>query len=123
MRCTASGEDLATWVERRFAHLASNLGHRIALRVREFRSGLNTIHNTVALLQLIGVSVLMWAMIAVAYKEVISRLWRCNRSLPPGLQLEIPQTQVFSYGVQHGGLYDSVARRRRRITTGHHQPS
>src|SRR5919197_6456659 len=40
-----SGEALAQWVERRFAHLASNLAHRIALRIREFRNGLDTIHN------------------------------------------------------------------------------
>src|SRR5205823_6591158 len=32
-----SGEALANWVERRFSHLAANLGHRIALRIREFR--------------------------------------------------------------------------------------
>src|SRR5205807_6484493 len=58
-----SGEALAKWVEQRFAHRASNIGHRIALRIREFRSGLNTIHSTSSLLALIGVSVLMWAMI------------------------------------------------------------
>lgn len=82
-----SGERLATWVERRLSHLASNLGHRIALRIREFRSGLNTIHSTASLLMLIGVSVLMWAMIAVAYKEV-AHAYRAP-------QLEIPQTQIF----------------------------
>src|SRR2546430_746689 len=37
-----SGEALANWVERRFSHLAATLGHRIALRIREFRSGLDT---------------------------------------------------------------------------------
>src|SRR5215510_14502189 len=36
-----SGEKLATWVEHRFSHHASNLGHRIALRIREFRDGLD----------------------------------------------------------------------------------
>jgi glycosyltransferase 2 family protein len=82
-----SGEALAGWVERRFAHHASNLGHRIALRIREFRSGLNTIHDKKSLLMLIGVSVLMWAMIAVAYKEVAHAY-----NTP---KLEIPQTQIF----------------------------
>jgi glycosyltransferase 2 family protein len=82
-----SGETLANWVERRFSHLAANLGHRIALRIREFRNGLNTIHNKTSLLQLIGVSVLMWAVIAVAYKEVTH-----SYSTP---KLEIPQTQIF----------------------------
>jgi glycosyltransferase 2 family protein len=82
-----SGEKLATWIESRFSQGSSKLGHRVALRVREFRSGLNTIHNTASLLQLIGVSVLMWAVIAVAYKEVIH-----SYGVP---QLEIPQTQIF----------------------------
>jgi uncharacterized protein (TIRG00374 family) len=65
------GETLAAWVERRFAHLAANLGERIALRIREFRSGLNTIHGFSSLLQLIGVSVAMWYIIARAYLEVV----------------------------------------------------
>jgi glycosyltransferase 2 family protein len=82
-----NGEALASWVERRFAHLASNLGHRIAIRIREFRNGLNTIHDKKSLLMLIGVSVLMWAMIAVAYKEVAHAY-----NTP---KLEIPQTQIF----------------------------
>ncbi len=81
-----SGEALAGWVEKRFAHVAANLGHRIALRIREFRSGLNTIHNKKSLLLLIGVSVLMWAIIAVAYKEV-THAYSAEK-------LEIPQTQV-----------------------------
>ena len=81
-----SGEKLANWVERRFAHLASNLGQRIALRIREFRGGLDTIHSFSSLMQLIAVSVVMWAMIAVAYKEVTHAYHQDK--------LDIPQTQV-----------------------------
>jgi glycosyltransferase 2 family protein len=62
------GEDLADWVERRFFHLAAQ---RIALRIREFRGGLNTIHSASSLLQLIIVSVVMWYLIALAYQEVV----------------------------------------------------
>jgi len=78
-----SGESIARWVERRFP---SHLGERVALRVREFRVGLDTIHGVSSLLQLIGVSVLMWAIIAVAYKEVTH-----SYGVAP---LDIPQTQV-----------------------------
>jgi len=81
-----SGEKLATWVEHRFSHHASNLGHRIALRIREFRDGLDTIHSFSSLVQLIAVSVVMWAMIAVAYKEVTHAYHQ--------EKLDIPQTQV-----------------------------
>ena len=82
-----SGEALAHWSEQHLSHLPSNLGHRIALRIREFRTGLNTIHSKSSLLQLIAVSVLMWAVIAVAYKEV-THAYGAEK-------LEIPQTQVF----------------------------
>ena len=64
------GEAVADWMEHRFAHLAANLGQRIALRIREFRGGLNTIHSASSLLQLIAVSVGMWYSIALAYQQV-----------------------------------------------------
>lgn len=64
------GEGIADWVELRFSHLASNLGHKIAARVREFRSGLNTIHGPLSLIVLIALSLLMWFMIIMAYQEV-----------------------------------------------------
>ena len=81
-----SGEALASWVERKFAHLASNLGHRVAMRIREFRGGLNTIHNTWSFVMLAVVSIAMWATIAVAYKEVTHSYH--------SEELEIPQSQV-----------------------------
>jgi len=81
-----SGEALAGWAERRFAHLASGLGHRIALRIREFRGGLDTIHNAWSFVMLTVVSVAMWATIAVAYKEVTHSYHNED--------LEIPQSQV-----------------------------
>jgi glycosyltransferase 2 family protein len=64
------GPDIADWVEKRFSHLASNLGHRIAQRVREFAGGLNTIHGALSLLQLSVVSIVMWWLIALSYQEV-----------------------------------------------------
>lgn len=64
------GPAIAAWVERRFAHLAQNLGHRIAQRVREFAGGLNTIHGPFSFVQLSVISILMWWLIALSYKEV-----------------------------------------------------
>jgi glycosyltransferase 2 family protein len=64
------GESLASWTEIRFSHLAANLGHRVAQRVREFRGGLDTIHSPRSFLELSGVSVLLWWIIALAYREV-----------------------------------------------------
>jgi glycosyltransferase 2 family protein len=64
------GNRIAKWVEQRFAHLAQNLGHRIAQKIREFTIGLDTIHGPFEFLQLSAVSVLMWWVIALSYKEV-----------------------------------------------------
>jgi glycosyltransferase 2 family protein len=65
-----NGEKAAQWAEKRFAHLSSNLGHKLGEKIREFGMGLNTIHSPVSLLWLCMVSVGMWYMIALAYKEV-----------------------------------------------------
>ncbi|MGC1437257.1 MAG: lysylphosphatidylglycerol synthase transmembrane domain-containing protein [Terriglobales bacterium] len=64
------GEAVAAWIETRFAHLASNFGHRVAQKVREFHGGLDTIHSPLSFLQLSGVSIFMWWIIALAYREV-----------------------------------------------------
>jgi glycosyltransferase 2 family protein len=64
------GETIAHWIETRFAHLGRNIGQRIAVKMREFAFGLHTIHDLVSFLQLSAVSVLLWWLIAVAYKEV-----------------------------------------------------
>jgi hypothetical protein len=64
------GEGVAAWIEIRFSHLAANFGHRVAQRVREFHGGLDTIHSPLSFLQLSGVSIVMWWMIALAYREV-----------------------------------------------------
>lgn len=65
-----SGEAVAQWVERRFAHLPSGFGAKLAKKVREFGIGLNTIHGPMSLLWLSLVSVGMWYVIALAYKAV-----------------------------------------------------
>jgi len=65
------GEAVSRWVEQRFSHLAANLGHRIAQRLREFHQGLDTIHSPSAFFQITAVSLVMWFCIGLAYREVI----------------------------------------------------
>ena len=81
-----SGDSLAGWVQRRFSGKFEHLGQRAATRIREFRDGLNAIHGPGSFFALLGVSLLLWCMIAVSYKEVTHAY---------GVEeLEIPQTQV-----------------------------
>jgi len=65
------GERVAAWMEHRFAHLAGNLGQKIALRIREFGSGLHTISDFNSFLQLSAVSLGMWYIIALAYRAIL----------------------------------------------------
>jgi uncharacterized protein (TIRG00374 family) len=65
-----SGEAIARWVENRFSHLPSGFGHRLAQKVREFGMGLNTIHGPLSLLWLTVLSLVIWYVTALAYKEV-----------------------------------------------------
>ncbi|HEY1677384.1 MAG TPA: lysylphosphatidylglycerol synthase transmembrane domain-containing protein [Candidatus Sulfotelmatobacter sp.] len=65
-----NGDKVAEWVERRFAHLPSNFGRRLAEKVREFSAGLHAIQGPISLLLLAAVSVGMWYVIALAYQEV-----------------------------------------------------
>jgi glycosyltransferase 2 family protein len=81
-----SGDALAGWVERRFSGKLAHLGERAAIRIREFRSGLNAIHGPGSFFALLAVSLILWCMIALSYKEVTHAY---------GIEaLEIPQTQV-----------------------------
>jgi uncharacterized protein (TIRG00374 family) len=65
-----NGEAIALWIEKRFSHLSSGIGHRLAQRVREFGTGLNTIHGPWSLLSLAALSLVIWYVTALAYKEV-----------------------------------------------------
>jgi glycosyltransferase 2 family protein len=65
------GESLASWISTRFSGFAPKLGELAAARIREFSSGLNTIHDASSFAQLVAVSVVMWTMIALAYWQVM----------------------------------------------------
>ena len=65
-----NGNRIADWTEIRLGGLKAGLGHKIATKIREFGLGLNTIDSAWALVQLSGVSVAMWYLIALAYREV-----------------------------------------------------
>ena len=65
-----NGEVIAKWIENRFSHLSSGFGHRLAQKVREFGRGLNTIHGPLSLLWLALLSMIIWYVTALAYKEV-----------------------------------------------------
>jgi glycosyltransferase 2 family protein len=64
------GEAVARWVEQHFQHSRPDLASSVALRVKEFRAGLNTIHGLGSFFLLSLVSVGIWCVIALAYIEI-----------------------------------------------------
>jgi uncharacterized protein (TIRG00374 family) len=78
------GDLVAEWVGRRFP---SHLGHKVSMRIREFRGGLNTVHGASELGQLIVVSLAMWYAIALAYQQVTGAY-----GVPV---IQVPVSQVF----------------------------
>jgi uncharacterized protein (TIRG00374 family) len=81
-----AGDSVALWVENKFAHLPAHFGRKLAQKVREFGTGLDTIQGPVSLLWLTLVSVGMWYVIALAYQEVTH-----SYGVP---SLEIPVSQL-----------------------------
>lgn len=63
-------EEMAQWVERRFSH-APHFAHKTALRIREFGSGLRTIHTVGHFFKLAAISMAIWLVIAGAYLQVV----------------------------------------------------
>jgi len=77
VRCNAAG--VARWVHRRFSDWAPNFAHHAELKVNGFGEGLNTIHDLGSFLQLTGLSLLIWFLIALTYRQVM-------HAYPPPLQ-------------------------------------
>ena len=65
-----NGSRLADWAERRIGTVRAELGQKVAAKIREFGLGLNTIDSFWSLAQLSAISVSMWYLIALAYREV-----------------------------------------------------
>lgn len=66
----ARGDRVARLLHRLFAPLSLKLAHHAEEKVRSFGSGLNTIAGGKSFLQLVAISLLIWFVIALSYREV-----------------------------------------------------
>jgi glycosyltransferase 2 family protein len=98
------GEALAGGLERKFSPLAARLGHKVALRIREFRGGLDTIHGPVELVQLAAVSLLLWMMIAGAYWAVTHAYGFRSLNIPISQLLVLMGSSMIGSMVQLPGV-------------------
>jgi len=69
VRRSAAG--VARWVHRLFARWAPGFAHHAEQKVYAFGEGLNTIHDLGSFAQLTGLSLLIWSLIAVTYRQVM----------------------------------------------------
>lgn len=60
----------AGWTERALSRLSPHTGKSVGQKVRAFGEGLHTIHDAASFAQLVLVSLAIWLLIAVAYREV-----------------------------------------------------
>ena len=65
-----SGDRVASFLHDRFAGFAPRFAHHLREKVLSFSHGLETIQDLSSALQLIGVSLLMWILVAFAYYAV-----------------------------------------------------
>lgn len=64
------GHQVAGFLHNLTMKFSARLAHAVDHRIREFGEGLNTISGGKSLLKLVAISLLMWFMIALAYREV-----------------------------------------------------
>jgi uncharacterized protein (TIRG00374 family) len=83
------GHAFATFLHRLTSRISANLAHHVDQKVRAFGEGLNTISGPKAFFQLVAVSLAMWFLIALAYREVA-------HSYPhdPGQAVSVPVLDV-----------------------------
>jgi glycosyltransferase 2 family protein len=65
------GPALATWAEGHMDRRAPHLAHSVSSKIRAFGEGLNTIPNVAAFLEVSALSVVIWFIIALAYRFVM----------------------------------------------------
>jgi len=92
------GEAAAGFAERTASRISTSLAHKVGERVREFGAGLNTIHGPISLLWLSVVSVGMWYMIALAYKEVTLSY------AAPALDIPVSQLLILIFASMLGSM-------------------
>lgn len=74
-----NGDEIAAWLERRFASVSKDFATALADKVRTFGAGLHTLHDIRSFFELLILSVGLWLSIAYAYLNI-------TRAFHPPLQ-------------------------------------
>ncbi len=94
------GPRLASWVCERVSPHAPQFGSTLETRLRSFSEGLNTVHNTLSFIEVTLISLGMWALVALAYREV-THAYPVDTGLT---DLELPQVVLLMGASVVGGV-------------------
>jgi uncharacterized protein (TIRG00374 family) len=94
-----NGPAVADWMERRFSSLSPKFASSLSGKIRSFGEGLHTIHDGNSFLQLAGVSLLMWFVIALAYRFVLHAYPQ-----PELRQMHVPQVLLLMASSMAGSM-------------------
>jgi glycosyltransferase 2 family protein len=64
-------DSVANWMAKKLSFVSKSFARNVRHKIHAFAEGLNTIHDRSAFLQLTAVSLLIWFLIAIAYREVL----------------------------------------------------
>ncbi len=73
---------LARWSERRLSPLSPSFAAGVAEKIRAFGKGLHTLHDLSSFFQLVGISLAIWLLIAIAFREVLHAYPEPLRTMP-----------------------------------------
>lgn len=68
----ANTNGVALWVERKVSPVSRKFANSLRHKVHAFGTGLNTIHDQSAFIQLVSVSLAIWFLIALAYQSILN---------------------------------------------------
>ncbi|MGA3211696.1 MAG: lysylphosphatidylglycerol synthase transmembrane domain-containing protein [Terriglobales bacterium] len=93
------GRTFADWLETKLSPLSPRIAGALAHKIRAFRDGLNTIQDGKSFLQLAGVSLAIWFLIALAYRYVLHAYPQ-----PELRQMHVPQVMLLMASSMVGSM-------------------
>lgn len=89
-----NSDGVATWLERRLSRISKKVARGVCHKIRAFGEGLNTIHDRTAFIQLVVVSLVIWFLIALAYREVMHAYPTIAISGEPGPRIPLHEMSI-----------------------------
>jgi uncharacterized membrane protein YbhN (UPF0104 family) len=96
----ARGPAVATWFCRRLSGVSETVANNLEKKITALSAGLHTIHSFWAFLQVSGLSLVIWCLVALAYRQV-THAYPPDTGLP---DLDLPQVTLLMFASVAGGI-------------------